>query len=321
MISYKFSGHQKSNLFIRVDSKLTGKQLWNQCIVPLILETFTTVEISCIKMALGLGDNWNDGFCRLLELGAVYLNQNRRQQEFELDSSDFLRIHLMPRRYDIGQFQNGNSIVFENNDYLVVTKPAGLPVHPTVDNIKENLLSCLQTWLEKPVFNIHRLDVETTGLILFAKNENSMRYFQDLFSRRKIKKHYKAIAAGAGLVLGNHQHWMLKGLRAPKKIVSLATNNASLVELKVLSYEPFKMDNSYLADIELLTGKTHQIRSQLSFLGCPLVGDFLYQGPEFPSHVGWTHFLLHAYRLEFVNLAGQQQVFEQQPIWLTPNQV
>ncbi len=321
MISYKFSGHQNSNLFIRVDSKLSCRQLWTRWIVPLILKTFSVEDISSIKRALGLGANWDDGFCRLLDLGAMYLNQNRLRKEFDLDSSDCLKIHLMPRRYDIGKFQNGNSIVFETGDYLVVNKPAGLPVHPTVDNMKENLLSCLQTRLAGPVFNIHRLDVETTGLILFAKNEISLRYFQDLFSKRKIEKYYKAITTGRSLELGTQQHWMLKGLRAPKKIVSAATNNASLVELKVVSYDRFTFDNSYLADLELLTGKTHQIRSQLSFLGCPLIGDTLYDGPDFPAHVGWTHYLLHAYRLEFVDPAGQKQVFEQQPIWLPPNPI
>ena len=321
MISHKFSGYQNSNLFVRTESKLTSAQLWTRWLVPLIFETFSKADISCIHAALGLGDDWDDGFYRLLDLGAVYLNQKRIQKEFVLDSNDFVRIHLLPRRYNISRFHNGKPIVFETNDYMVVSKPAGLPVHPTVDNVKENLLSCLQTRFARPIFNIHRLDVETTGLILFAKNELALRYFQDLFSQRKIKKFYKALVSGCGLSLGVHQHWMLNGLRAPKKIVSVATPKASVVELNVVSYEKFGTDDFYVADVELLTGKTHQIRSQLSYLGCPLIGDSLYSGPDFPVQADWTHFLLHAYRLDFIDPTGQHRVFEQQPIWLIPNQI
>lgn len=319
MISYKFSGHLNSNIFVRVDIETSMAQLWAEFLVPLIKESFSLQHQQAISQALLCPVDSDECLNQLYELGALYVDQIRKHQDFFIAPTQVLRIHLMPRRYNIKRFHFGNSMIFEDENYLVIQKPALLPVHPTVDNFKENLLMALQLHFKQTIYSIHRLDLETTGLILFAKNESAMNYYNALFEKKQIQKFYKAVIkknkTAEKLRPGLYQHWLVKSKRSPKTILNLETQNSTPIELKVLSVTDYILPGTELIDLELLTGKTHQIRAQLSHLGCPLLGDHLYGGQLFSDGLTQSHFLLHAYRLEFYDQSGQRRQFEQQPSW------
>lgn len=310
-LNYKFSGHLNSNLFIRTSAKTNVTHIWSSQIVPIVNQQFSDAGVQVIKGA----QTWDEWLRHLLKIGAVYLDQKRMTMPFEMDSHQVVRFHLMPRRFDTTLFRFDRDVIFQNQDFLIVNKPALLPVHPTLDNLSENIVSLLQTQMQQEMYTVHRLDLETTGLMVFAKNETARTYFQNLFSAREIKKMYRAVVGKGEIPLGFKQHWMEKNPRSPKRISSVAQDNYINVELIILKQEVFsKIPDSSIVDIELLTGKTHQIRSQLAHLGFPLLGDSLYRGAAFADNQ-YDHFLLHAFRLQFSDPQGQVRVFELEPNW------
>tara|TARA_B110001454_G_scaffold219194_1_gene251287 strand:- start:43147 stop:44097 length:951 start_codon:yes stop_codon:yes gene_type:complete len=311
-ITYKFSGHLNSNLFVRASNKASVTHVWSSHLVPIVNQHFSESTLHDIKGSR----SWDECLKQLLKIGAVYLDQKRMTGDFEMDANNVVRFHLLPRRYDPNLLDVRRDIIFQNEDFLVVNKPALLPVHPTLDNTVENLLSLLQQQLKSPIYGLHRLDLETTGLILFAKTESAMMHFQKLFEGREIKKIYKAVVFGSNSRLGYYRHWMEKNPRSPKKISSTELPNYMPIELNILNQMPFALDaRATILDIELLTGKTHQIRSQMAHIGFPLIGDSMYGGPDFENEK-FNHFLLHANELQFIDSRGVERSFHVKPSWL-----
>jgi RluA family pseudouridine synthase len=310
-VTHKFSGHLNSNLFVRASVKSTVKALWSSHIVPIVNRHFSESILQDIKGA----ESWDECLKKLLKMGAVYRDQKRMNGDFQVNADNVIRIHLLPRRFDTRLFNSLRDVVFQNDDFIVVNKPALLPVHPTLDNSIENLLSLLQEQMAESVFSLHRLDLETTGLILFAKSESARTYFNALFENRRITKIYKAVVPAGDLSLGHYRHWMEKNPRSPKKIRSVEKQGHVPVELNILGCAEFDSQSSCMVvDVELLTGKTHQIRSQLAHMGFPLVADSMYNGLPFEEKK-FNHFLLHACELQFVDPKGISRKFQINPQW------
>ncbi len=196
-------------------------------------------------------------------------------------------------------------IVFENDDLIVVNKPAGMVVHPAAGHSSGTLVNAVLGYdpdlegiggEERPGL-VHRLDKETSGLIVLAKNEQAHNWLQDQFRLRTVEKTYLALVDGkpptpAGRVeahIGrdpNHRKKMA--------IVSEKKGREAVSEYKTL--ESFK--NHTLLEFHPLTGRTHQIRLHCAFLGCPIVGDSVY-GKKNPTVEMNRHFL-HAYQLKII---------------------
>lgn len=319
MISHKFSGHLNSNLFVRVDREIFVTQLWSSSLVALIEKEFSDAGLQKIKGHL----SWDECLNYLLKIGAIYLDQKRIHSDVEIDSLQVLRIHLMPKRYDVKRFDEKSSVVFENSEFIVINKPSQLPVHPMLDNDQENILNQLQKNRQEKIYAVHRLDIETSGLLIFAKNEKSMSHWQSVFtsakservSDRKIVKEYRAVTSPFDSAMGLYQHWMVRSPKSPKHILDVADENSDLVQLNVLRVNSFKKSKYSQVDLELLTGKTHQIRAQLSHLGSPLVADALYGGEPFPSGLSYPHFLLHAFRMRVLGPDQKIHQLECLPEW------
>ena len=202
-------------------------------------------------------------------------------------------------------------IVFENEDLIVVNKPAGMVVHPAVGHSSGTLVNAVLGYEpdiegiggeERPGV-VHRLDKQTSGLILLAKNERAHRWLQDQFRLRRVEKTYLALVDGkpptpAGRVeahIGRDPSH-----RKRMAIVSESRGREAISEYKTL--ESFQ-DHTLLA-FHPLTGRTHQIRLHCAFLGCPIVGDEVYGRKKFSVEIN-RHFL-HAFRLKIV-LPGEKQ--------------
>jgi 23S rRNA pseudouridine1911/1915/1917 synthase len=196
-------------------------------------------------------------------------------------------------------------ILFENDDLLVVNKPAGMVVHPAAGHASGTLVNAVLGYdpelegiggEERPGV-VHRLDKETSGLILLAKNERAHRSLQDQFRLRSVDKTYLALVDGkpptpAGRVethIGRdpaHRRRMAN--------VSESRGREAISEYKTV--ESFKEHS--LLEFHPLTGRTHQIRLHCAFLGCPIVGDAVY-GRKKPTISIDRHFL-HAHRLRIL---------------------
>jgi 23S rRNA pseudouridine1911/1915/1917 synthase len=238
----------------------------------------------------------------LIVFGAVYINGSRNiDKEKLVTSKDVLRVHINPKRYPFRTGELEERIVFENEDFLIINKPSGLPMHPTLDNLHENLIG----GFGKKLFVTHRLDVPTSGLVLVAKSKEYQIAFNEIIYRREIKKIYEAHVLKSptqNISTGELFHYMKKSVAAPKIIMREKPNDMTLWQecrLKINSVRENKLT------IELLTGRTHQIRAQLAFEGLPILGDEMYGGPQS------SYFGLKSTFLSFkCPKSGEQRSFE-----------
>lgn len=163
-------------------------------------------------------------------------------------------------------------IVFENNDFIAINKPAGLFSVPDRFGNEISLKQLLEQKFSK-VFIIHRLDRETSGIILFAKNAETHKIFNELFEHRKIEKYYM------GLVLGSLTNAIgevnIPIVEHPFKKGEMTTNK--LGKASLTTYELIK-DYKYFSWVRfrIHTGRTHQIRVHSKYIGHPIVCDELY---------------------------------------------
>ncbi len=203
------------------------------------------------------------------------------------------------------------NVVFENQDLMVINKPAGMVVHPAAGHATGTLVHAALAHApelegiggERRPGIVHRLDKDTSGLILVAKNERAHRWLQDQFRLRRVKKVYLALVDGfAPTPTGRIEAFIGRDPDHRKKmaIVSAQKGREAVTEYRVL--ETFA--NHSLIEAHPLTGRTHQIRLHLAFLGCPIVGDSIY-GHHKSSLELQRHFL-HAARLT-IQLPGETQ--------------
>ena len=207
-------------------------------------------------------------------------------------------------------------IIFENDDLLVVNKPAGMVVHPSPGHDRGTLVHAILGHVpglegiggeERPGI-VHRLDKETSGLIVVAKNEQAHRWLQDQFRNRSVEKIYLALVDGKPPTPSGRVEAPIGRNSTHRKLMSVVQQEKGRVavsEYRTLESFP----DHTLLEVHPLTGRTHQIRVHMAFLGCPITGDTIY-GKKKPSIDLDRHFL-HAYKLKII-LPGEQQprVFE-----------
>jgi 23S rRNA pseudouridine1911/1915/1917 synthase len=202
-------------------------------------------------------------------------------------------------------------IIFENDDLLVVNKPAGMVVHPAAGHDSGTLVHAVLGYdpdiegiggEERPGV-VHRLDKETSGLILLAKNDNSHHWLQDQFRLRQVEKTYLALVDGAPPTPSGRVEAAIgrdPSHRKQMAVLPPGKGRESVSEYKTLE----KFAHHTLLEFRPHTGRTHQIRLHCAFLGCPIVGDKVY-GRRTPTLEIKRHFL-HAAKLKII-LPGEKQ--------------
>ncbi len=249
-------------------------------------------------------------FKELLLLGALYVNKQRQGRDSLLMPGDNLRVHLYPTRYPMEGIPWKNLIVFQSDDFIVLNKPAKIPVPSTVDNLHDNVMAGLSGVLKIPLFITQRLDRGTTGLLVIAKSKKFQVEFNHLIQDHQLTKKYLALTQ-VPIPLGQHDHYLSDATKIPKTVLPEAApgfRNASLI---VLGHKSIVLEAHGLTEneIQLLTGRTHQIRAQLAYLNGPIVGDRTYGG----EHIGpysFESFALHSYSLKFMDFE-----FKVSPPW------
>lgn len=212
-------------------------------------------------------------------------------------------------------------ILYEDSHYIIVNKPSGLLSIPDRHNAAiPSVLGLLRTQFPS-VFTIHRLDKDTSGILCFAKDENTHRYTSQLFENREVKKNYIGIVHGS--MQAEHgviedaimEHPVIKG----KMIIHQKQGKPSITKYEVM--ESFGLYSFVKFDI--LTGRTHQIRVHMQNYGHPIVCDVLYgkTDPVFISQLKkkfklskdaeeekpiLNRLALHAFRLSFTGPDGKE---------------
>ncbi|MFA5584270.1 MAG: RNA pseudouridine synthase [Bacteriovoracaceae bacterium] len=181
------------------------------------------------------------------------------------------------------------TILFENDDYLAVHKPRNIHSHPLIYSDTNTVLNYLTEQKKWSVVNIntdnydrgllHRLDFETSGVLLLAKKENVLLRFRENFHREMKRKVYLAIVHGDFNQDGEHRHsYLSSGEKGSKQILS-ESPTAQLAESEIYQLKVLP-NNLSLVMVILKTGIRHQIRAQLATLGHPILGDVLYGGEK-----------------------------------------
>jgi 23S rRNA pseudouridine1911/1915/1917 synthase len=197
-------------------------------------------------------------------------------------------------------------IVFEDQNILVVNKPSGISTHPEPGGI--SLFEILSQ--EREVFELNRIDKRVSGLVLFAKNKNSQTLINKQIADGSTKKAVVAkMPSPESCILENY---LVKA--KDKSYVSVSGNRNA--KFSRLQYKLLKSSEKYhLLEIELFTGRFHQIRCQLGNIGCPILGDLKY-GYKRSSPDG--SIFLQCYKLDFVHPVTKERVVFEIPepeIW------
>lgn len=201
-------------------------------------------------------------------------------------------------------------IVFENENLMVVNKPAGMVVHPAAGHASGTLVHAALAHApqmegiggEGRPGVVHRLDKDTSGLILLAKNDPTHRWLVNQFKDRKVEKIYLALVdGGPPSRVGRIEAPVGRSPahRQRMAVVAASHGRQAITEYRVLENFP----EHTLLEVHPLTGRTHQIRVHMAFLGCPVAGDTVYGHHK--SSLSLKRFFLHARQLT-LNLPGEE---------------
>ncbi len=261
---------------------------------------------------------------RIVRKGEVRVNKGRIKVDYRLQVGDVVRIPpireaerpttLPPQQQLLEQLRQ--SILFEDSRYLILNKPAGIAVHGG-SGVSYGVIEGLRALRpEAPYLELgHRLDRDTSGVLLLAKKRSALRSFQRLLQEGKVEKHYFALVEGQWLL-------PLKGKRIETALVKNQLSSGERIvrvdeEEGKQSISHFYTDRlltgATLMRVEIETGRTHQIRVQCQESGHPVAGDEKYGSSDFNRQLaeqGLKRLFLHAASLRFTLEAEQTYHFE-----------
>ena len=202
------------------------------------------------------------------------------------------------------------NIVYEDEYFLVISKEAAVVVHPSPGHSEGTLVNAVLYHCSK-LSNmggdfrpgiVHRLDKDTSGLIVIAKNDNIHRQLANQFKERKVKKTYIALVWGAFSEKRGEIRLPIGRSRLDRKKMSISLDEGrnAITEFEVAE----KFENCSLVNVNLKTGRTHQIRVHFSYIGHPVIGDAKYgnkQANSLALKIGLNRQFLHAKKLVFVH--------------------
>ena len=257
---------------------------------------------------------------KLLEEEKITVNHKIQKASYKLQVLDKIQINLEPpKEVKIEAQEIPLDIVYEDDDILVVNKQKGLVVHPANGNPDGTLVNAIMAHCKDSLSGIggelrpgivHRLDKDTSGLLIIAKNDKAHIQVSQQIKNREVKKTYIALVRGTiaedeatiNMPIG-------RSTKDRKKMAVTKNGKEAVTHFKVLNRFTTNKANYTLLEIKIDTGRTHQIRVHMSEIGHPVIGDSVYSNGK--NEFGVEGQCLHAKRLEFLHpITGEEMKLE-----------
>jgi 23S rRNA pseudouridine1911/1915/1917 synthase len=259
----------------------------------------------------------SSGYISVNEVTAKPAYRLRGDEEVVVKQPPLVSVDLTPEEVEF-------TILHEDEDLIVLSKPPGVVVHPACGHQVGTLVHGLLfhcdnlsgiSGVERPGI-VHRLDRDTSGVMVVAKNDKAHRDLAGQFKGREVEKIYRAILDGVPertqgrieLPIGRH--------RTNRRKMAINEKDGKPAVSNYLVQEIFR-DNLCLARIKLETGRTHQIRVHMAALGCPIAGDGIYgrKNRKLYDELGISRQCLHSYRLGFTHPRSGEKLSFTAPLW------
>ncbi len=238
-----------------------------------------------------------------IKLGIILVNNKEVKAGYNLLAGDEIIINDLVVKEDQAKISSqavNLDIIYEDNFYIGVNKPKNIITYNAIGHLEEPSIASSIKKMYSNLCNkdsvkpgiVHRLDYETSGALLICKDDSTYRLVQKLFKERKIKKTYLAICQGLFKApRGEISIPLSKKFGKKIKMIKDSLGKEAITKYEVIA----EKEGASLVRVNLITGRTHQIRAHLSFIGHPLIGDTLYGGGA-----GKNSFFLHSQKIEFI---------------------
>lgn len=253
-----------------------------------------------------------------IKASLIKVNDKKIKPSFKLEMGD--EIFIDDSLFEVPEIVAEDiplDIVYENDDYAVINKQKNLIVHPAGSIVTGTLVNALLFKYgydglshiggeDRPGI-VHRLDKDTTGLMVIAKNNESYHYLKKLFETRKVWKEYLAIVFGNFKdKKGRIENYIDRDTHNRRKMAVRPKGRIAISEYEVIS----EADGFSLVRVHIITGRTHQIRVHMTDINHPLLGDPVYGNYKHKFNLDYP--LLHCTHLSFTDKDGNQMSFDQE---------
>jgi len=242
---------------------------------------------------------------KIIRQNKIKVNKRKIKSSYRLQKGDLIEIYdiskfkptdnkkkikYLPKKKEIGVYDD--YIIEDNENFIVINKPIGIPVQSGTKSFKNiiDILKNTKYFENSKPFIVHRLDKETSGVLIIAKNRKYAQLFTSLFRIRKIHKTYLAIVYGKAD----------KSIKVMKDDLIYYENNRKIIQKAISNLKVIKSNEGYsYLELNPITGRKHQLRKQLLNIGCPIIGDDKYFLNNM-KRIKNKNLMLHAYKIKFM---------------------
>ncbi len=246
----------------------------------------------------------------LIKTGNILVNGEKIKNSYKVNIGDEIDINYVEEEISVEGEDIPLDIVYEDDDILVINKPSGMVVHPSVGNTSGTLVNALVNYSKLSKVNgefrpgiVHRIDKDTSGLLVVAKNDKAHLFLSEELKEHKIKRKYIALVHGQIKFDNGTVDAPIGRDKNDRKKMSVTANNSkeAVTHFRVLD----RYKNTTLIECELETGRTHQIRVHMKYINHTIVNDPLYSKDKNIDGFGQ---MLHAKEITFIHPTTKKEI-------------